>query len=82
MSYRNKNTPCINKCAQIYKVTKIFIYFYPSWYDIHMHLNYLNTIIINGSKYTTPTFNINTRKTIDIVCVYKIVKGKKLSYVG
>jgi hypothetical protein len=26
MSYRNKNTPCINRCAQIDKFIEIFIY--------------------------------------------------------
>ncbi len=31
MSYRNKNTPCINRCAQIYKLIEIYIYFNPSW---------------------------------------------------
>ncbi len=29
-------------------------------YDIHMHLNSFNIIIINGSKYIETTFNINT----------------------
>ncbi len=32
MSYRIKNTPCINRCAQICKLMKTFIYFNPwSW---------------------------------------------------
>ncbi len=39
-------------------------------HDIHMHLDSFNTISNVGSKYIT-TFNINTRKTIHIVCVYK-----------
>jgi hypothetical protein len=29
MSYKNKNTPWINRCAQIYKFIKVFIYFNP-----------------------------------------------------
>jgi endonuclease/exonuclease/phosphatase family metal-dependent hydrolase len=41
-------------------------------YDIHMYLDFFNTIISNGSKYMTTTFNINTRKTIHIICVYRI----------
>jgi len=40
-------------------------------YDIHMHLNSFNTIISDGSEYITTTSNINTRKIIYIVCVYK-----------
>jgi hypothetical protein len=40
-------------------------------YDIHMHLNSFNTIISDGSEYIATTFNINTRKIIHIVCVYK-----------
>jgi len=39
-------------------------------YDIHMHLNSFNTITNDGSEYIT-TSNINTRKIIYIVCVYK-----------
>jgi hypothetical protein len=31
MSYENKNTPCINRCAQIYKLIEVYIYFNPSW---------------------------------------------------
>jgi len=31
MSYKNKNTPCINRCAQIYKLIEAYIYFNPSW---------------------------------------------------
>ncbi len=63
MFYKNKNTPCINKCTQIYKIIEIFIYFDPRWYDIHMHLNSFNTITIDGSKYTTITFNIHEKIT-------------------
>jgi hypothetical protein len=40
-------------------------------YDIHMHLDSLNTITSDGSKYITSTFNINTQKSIYIVCVYR-----------
>jgi hypothetical protein len=29
-------------------------------YDIHMHLDFINTIINDGSKYIVATFNINT----------------------
>jgi hypothetical protein len=39
-------------------------------YDIHMHLDSFNTITSDGLEYIT-TFNINTRKVIYIVCVYK-----------
>jgi hypothetical protein len=39
-------------------------------YDIHMHLDSFNTIISNVSKYMTTTFNINTRKPIQLyVCI-------------
>jgi len=40
-------------------------------YDIHMHLNSLIIITNYGLEYITSTFNINTRKTIHIVCVYR-----------
>jgi hypothetical protein len=30
-------------------------------YDIHMHLDSFNTIISDGSKNVTTTFNINTK---------------------
>jgi len=40
-------------------------------FDIHMHLDSFNTITNDGSKYIVITFNINTWKTIHIVCVYK-----------
>jgi hypothetical protein len=30
-------------------------------YDIHMHLNYFNIIINDGSEYITANFNINTQ---------------------
>jgi hypothetical protein len=40
-------------------------------YDIHMHLNPFNTITSDSLEYIVTTFNINTRKTIHIVCVYK-----------
>ncbi len=29
-------------------------------YDIHMHLDFINTIVNDGSKYILATFNINT----------------------
>jgi len=41
-------------------------------YDIHMHLNSFHTITCDGSKNIATKFNINTRKTIHIVCVYKV----------
>jgi hypothetical protein len=41
-------------------------------HDIHMHLDSFNTITSDDSKYIAITFNINTRKAIHIVCVYKI----------
>jgi endonuclease/exonuclease/phosphatase family metal-dependent hydrolase len=41
-------------------------------HDIHMHLDSFNTIISDGSKYIATIFNINARKTIHIICVYKI----------
>jgi exonuclease III len=41
-------------------------------YDIHMHLDFFNTIINDGSKYIATTFNTNRRKTIYIVCVYRV----------
>jgi hypothetical protein len=41
-------------------------------YDIHMHLDSFNTIISDGSKYVVATFNINTWKTIHIVCLYRV----------
>ncbi len=31
LSCRNKNTSCINKCVQIYKLSELFIYFNPWW---------------------------------------------------
>jgi hypothetical protein len=37
-----------------------------------MHLDFINTIINDGSKYIVATFNINTWKTINIVCVYRV----------
>jgi len=40
-------------------------------YDIHMHLNSFNIITNYGLEYITSTFNINTLKTIHIVCVYR-----------
>ncbi len=40
-------------------------------YDIHMHLDSFNSIISDGLKYITTTFNINARKTINIVCLYR-----------
>jgi hypothetical protein len=65
MFYRNNNTLCINKCAQIINSSK---YSYISIhnghglmmiYDIHMHLDPFNTITNDGSKYITTIFNIN-----------------------
>ncbi len=41
-------------------------------YDIHMNLDFFNTIISDGSKYIAATFNTNTRKSIYILCVYKV----------
>jgi hypothetical protein len=38
-------------------------------YDIHMHLNSFNTTISDGSKYLARTFNINTQKKINCMCV-------------
>jgi hypothetical protein len=77
MSYINKNTPCINKCAQIYKFIKdsyisIRGHGLMMTYDIHMHLDSFNTIISDGSKYTAATFNINTQKVIHIICGCRI----------
>jgi len=74
--YRNKNTPCINKCAQIYKFIKVYISIHDGhglmmMYDIHMHLDSFNTITSDGLEYIT-TFNIDTHKIIHIVCAYKI----------
>jgi Tat protein secretion system quality control protein TatD with DNase activity len=40
-------------------------------YDIHMHLDSLNTITSDGSEYIMTIFNTNTQKTINIVCVYR-----------
>jgi len=40
-------------------------------YDIHMHLNFFNTINNDGLEYITSIFNINTWKAIHIVCVYR-----------
>jgi exonuclease III len=39
-------------------------------YDIHMHLDSFNIITSDGSEYIVTTFNINTQKSIYIVCVY------------
>jgi len=41
-------------------------------YDIHMHLYSFNIITNYGLKYITSTFNINTRKTKHIVCLYRV----------
>jgi hypothetical protein len=41
-------------------------------HDSHMHLDSFNIVINDDSKYIAMTFNINTRKAIHIVCVYKI----------
>jgi len=78
MFNRNKNTPCINRCAQIYKFIKIFIYFIPWWPCVnddvwHKHaFRFFNIIINDGLEYITTTFNTNTRNIyiyIYIVCV-------------
>ncbi len=37
-----------------------------------MHLDSFNIITNNGLKYITTIFNINTRKIIHIICVYKV----------
>jgi hypothetical protein len=39
-------------------------------YDINMQLDSFNIITNNHLKYIVATFNINTRKSICIVCVY------------
>jgi hypothetical protein len=44
---------CINKCAQIYKFIKVYISIHDGhglmmMYDIHMHLDYFNTITSDG----------------------------------
>ncbi len=56
MFYRNKNTSCIKKCAQIYKFIEVFIYFVihdghglMMMYDIHMHLDSLDITTSDGS---------------------------------
>jgi hypothetical protein len=38
-------------------------------YDIHMHLDSFNIIIIDGSKYIETTFNINTLKNTYCLCI-------------
>jgi len=40
-------------------------------HDIRMHLDSFNTISSDGLKYIA-IFNINTRKIIHIICVYKV----------
>ncbi len=40
-------------------------------YDIHMHINYFNTITNDGLEYIAITLNINIGKIIHIICVYK-----------
>jgi len=40
-------------------------------YDIHMHLDFFNTIINDGLKYIVATFNINTWKSIHNVFMYR-----------
>ncbi len=51
-------------------------------YDIHMHLNSFNTITNDSSRYITATFNINTQKTIYIVCVYKAHPCLKFTFLN
>ncbi len=41
-------------------------------YDIHMHLNSFDIIINDGLNYITSNFNINTRKSIHVICVCKV----------
>ncbi len=41
-------------------------------YDIHMHSYSFHTITSDGSKYIVTTLNTNTRKSIYIVCVYRV----------
>ncbi len=41
-------------------------------YDIHICLDYFNTIINCDSKNIVATFNINTQKEIHIICVYRV----------
>jgi hypothetical protein len=40
-------------------------------YDIYMHLNSFNAIISDGYEYITATFNINTHKRKNTICVYR-----------
>jgi hypothetical protein len=78
MFYKNKNTPCINRCAQIYELIKnSYISIHDGHglmmlYDIHMHSDFFNIIINDGLKYITIIFHINTRKAIYIlyVCIH------------
>ncbi len=77
MFYRNMNTPCINN---VHKFINFLKYSYISihdghglmmMYDIYMHITSFNIIINDGLEYIGTTFNINTRKEIHIVCVYR-----------
>ncbi len=38
-------------------------------HDIHMHLDFFNTITNDGSKYIATTFNINAQKKTYCMCV-------------
>jgi hypothetical protein len=40
-------------------------------YDTHMLLCLYNTKTCNGSEFVLVTFNIKTRKMIQIICVYR-----------
>jgi hypothetical protein len=77
MSYRNKNTHAstdVHKFINSSKYSYMAIHYgheLMMMHDIHVHLNSFKTITNDGSKYIT-TFNINTRKKIHIICVYKI----------
>jgi len=71
------NTPCINNAHEFIIFLK---YSYISihdghglmmMYDIYMHITSFNIIINDGLEYIGTTFNINTRKEIHIVCVYR-----------
>jgi hypothetical protein len=77
MFFKNKNTLCINRCAQILSLSK---YSYISihdnhelmmMYDTHVHLDSFNTITNDGLEYIVETFNIDTWKAIHNVFIYR-----------
>jgi len=78
MFYKNNNIPCINRLHKFINSSKYsYIAIHDGhelmmMHDTHMHLNSFNIVINDDSKYIAMTFNINTRKAIHIVCVYKI----------